>query len=99
MADNKVHLIAHYQVKPGEIDRLLPLLEQPAAARRKEDGNYYYEFFRSMSDSDPTVIVETYADGESVDAHRKSQHFAEIGKAQVIPLLAKREVHSYQALS
>jgi hypothetical protein len=47
-------VIAHYQVKAGEIEAVAELLRQLADASRQEPGNLAYDYFQDFSDPSPT---------------------------------------------
>jgi quinol monooxygenase YgiN len=70
-------------------------LEALAAACREEPGCLAYDVFQSPSQPERYVSIEKYVDAEAFDAHRKADHFKEIGLGRVIPLTVSRDVRMY----
>jgi quinol monooxygenase YgiN len=91
-----LQVIAHYQVRPEEIETVLELLSRLAQASREEPGNLGYEFYQGVEDPGHVVILERYTDEAGLDAHRESDHFRSLGREQIIPRLVSRVVESYQ---
>jgi quinol monooxygenase YgiN len=46
----------------------------------KEAGCNFYELHKSRKDSQVYVVLEQYADQESLDLHGKTDHFRALGK-------------------
>src|SRR5215207_5087020 len=88
-------VIAHYQVKAGEIETVSGLLRQLADASRQEPGNLAYDYFQDLSDPAHLVILERYLSPEHFTEHRESSHFRSLGLEQIIPRLESRHVETY----
>ncbi|WP_104088826.1 putative quinol monooxygenase [Arthrobacter sp. GMC3] len=96
MSTNYFQVIAHYIPQPDEVENVLELLGQLAAASRTEAANISYDFFQGAQDAAHIVILERYTDAAGFAAHREYQHFKEIGLGQIIPKLASRRIESYE---
>lgn len=88
--------IATYTATPETADRVADLLPELARASRREPGNISYTVARHLEEPTVFTIVEIYEDADAFTAHRESVHFAEIGKAQILPLLESRVVVGYE---
>src|SRR5580692_8197564 len=83
-------VIARYQVRPGEEDRVEAALGQLVEPTRAEPGNLDYQVFRDPKDPSLFVLFERYADEAAFDAHRATPHFSAWLAGQVLPALADR---------
>lgn len=92
-----VFIHALYIAAPGNGDEVARLLAILAEASRTEPGNISYEVFRSLDTPERFAILEEYVDMDAFDAHRTSEHFARIGRGEIIPLLALREVNRVES--
>ncbi|SFU11741.1 putative quinol monooxygenase [Arthrobacter sp. ov118] len=90
-------VIAHYQVKTGEIETVAGLLRKLADASRQEPGNLAYDYFQDFSDPAHLVILERYISAEHFTEHRESPHFRSLGLEQIIPRLESRQVEMYSS--
>lgn len=95
MAETFFQVVVRYTVKSGEVDTVLALLGEMAAATRQEAANVSYEFFQGAEDPDHIVILERYTDAAGFSAHRESEHIARIGASQIIPRLASRSILTF----
>ena len=96
MSTSYFQVIAHYFPQPGEVESVLGLLGQLAAASRTEEANLSYEFFRGAEDPAHIIILERYSDSAGFAAHREYDHFKTIGMGEIIPKLASRRIESYE---
>lgn len=83
-------IIAQYQVRAGEEEKVEAALRQMVAPTRAEPGNLDYQVFRDPKDPALFVLFEKYADEAAFEAHLGSQHFATWLAGQVRPALADR---------
>lgn len=82
-----IGIIATLRVQPGkeaEFEGVFAELAPAVAAN--EPGNSYYRLFRT-EEVGVYKVLECYADGAAVDAHRASEHFRTLG-AKLGPCLA-----------
>lgn len=97
MSDESAFLVlAHYTTKPEHTNAVLELLDDLAAASRREPENLSYEYYQQAGAAGEILIVEKYTSSAGFDAHRGSEHFQRIGVGQIIPLLENREVEMYE---
>ncbi|WP_104090276.1 putative quinol monooxygenase [Arthrobacter sp. GMC3] len=96
MPESFFQVVVRYTVKPSEIDTVLGLLGEMAAATRAEEANISYDFFQSAEDPAQIVILERYTDAAGFAAHRGYGHIDRIGTAQIIPRLAGRSIQTFE---
>jgi quinol monooxygenase YgiN len=63
-----------WTVKPEYADRWPSLVKEFTDAVRREPGNIFFEWSRSLDDENTYVLVEAFADGAAED-HVNSDHF------------------------
>jgi quinol monooxygenase YgiN len=83
-------VIAQYQARAGEADRVEAALRNMVAPTRAEPGNRDYQVFRDPSDPSRFVLFERYADSDAFEAHRATPHFGTWLAGVVLPALADR---------
>ena len=96
MAETFFQVVVRYTVKSGEVDTVLELLGEMAAATRKEAGNVSFDFFQGAENPEQIVILERYTDAAGFAAHREYEHIERIGAAQIIPRLASRSIQTFE---
>lgn len=89
-----MQVVAINRVTSEELDTIVGLLGELAAASRKEEGNLSYDFFQDLADPAHLAILECYTRAEDFSAHRESRHFRSIGIEQIIPRLKSRDVQT-----
>lgn len=89
---------ATWVAKPGEAETVRAALERLAPASRQEQGNLYYQPYRSPDEPDVFRIFEVYVDEAAFRAHATSEHFAKWALGQAIPVLASRHFDTYTTL-
>lgn len=92
MNQQTVFTFAKWQVKQGELEKVLELVAAAAEKSRKEPGNLFYKIYQSSADSHTILLHEAYAGSEGVEAHRNAAHYKELVMNQIIPRLEKREI-------
>ncbi|MHA7178202.1 putative quinol monooxygenase [Arthrobacter sp. Sr24] len=95
MAETFFQIVVRYTVKSGEVETVLQLLAEMAAATRQEAANISYDFFQSTENLEQIVILERYTDAAGFAAHREYEHIERIGAAQIIPRLASRSIQTF----
>ncbi|EEI27624.1 MULTISPECIES: putative quinol monooxygenase [Corynebacterium] len=63
-----------YKVKPEFKDNFRELVADFTNATLAEDGNLFFEWFRSTDEDDVYILVEGFKD-DAAEAHVKSDHF------------------------
>jgi (4S)-4-hydroxy-5-phosphonooxypentane-2,3-dione isomerase len=85
-----VTTLARYEVDPGTVDTVLELLATAARATSAETGNLYFHAFRDADDA--IVLVEGWDSAESLETHRRTDHFNSIVLGEIAPKLTSRHV-------
>lgn len=92
MNQKHIHVFAKWQVKEGQVDVVLKLLEVVARKSTEEKGNLFYNIHQSNSDHQTILLYEGYTDEKALDEHRNSEHFRNLVMESIVPLLEHREV-------
>ena len=92
MEQKPITVFAKWQVKDGELDKILNLFAELVNKTRQEEGNLFYTVHQSNTEPNTFMLYEAYKDEAAVAAHRASEHFQAIALGQIIPVLANREV-------
>lgn len=92
-----VVLVAHYRVRPGYADEVAAaLLKMAALVAAHEPGCLLYQANRSIGQDDVFCLYEVYADDAAFAAHAETDHFAEVVKGRIVPMLVSREREVYR---
>jgi quinol monooxygenase YgiN len=89
-----IFIVVKFQVRPEWVDRWLDLAGPFTEATRREPGNLWFEWSRSVDDPSEFVLVEAFVDGDAGAAHVSSEHFAEAMRALPVALVATPKVVS-----
>jgi quinol monooxygenase YgiN len=89
---------ATWTAQPGSEDVVLDAIEKLTPLSRAEPGNQLYQAYRDPTDPQVFHLFEIYDDEAAYAAHGASEHFAEYGHGQAIPVLAKRERAFYETV-
>jgi len=92
MEKKAITVFAKWQVKDGELNNVLNLLAEVAPKSTAEEGNLFYKIHQSNTDAHTLLLYEGYKDEAALNFHRESEHFQTVVVAQIVPLLASREV-------
>jgi (4S)-4-hydroxy-5-phosphonooxypentane-2,3-dione isomerase len=69
-------LLVHLEIKPGQVDRFMPLaLENAKASRETEPGCRQFDVLVDPGDATRVVFYEVYDDEAAFEAHQKTAHF------------------------
>lgn len=75
-----IGLVATVKVKPGTGAQFEAVAKELVAkVRASEPGCKLYVLHRAEAE-DTYVFLERYVDGAAVDAHRKTEHFKDLGR-------------------
>ena len=92
-------LVVRMQVKEGEEDNAIALMEQLAEATRQEPGNELYIPCRDPEHPRSFLFFEQYADKAAFEAHGASEHFQRLAVNGLWSLLdGDRERVFYETL-
>ncbi|HIV73086.1 MAG TPA: antibiotic biosynthesis monooxygenase [Candidatus Aquabacterium excrementipullorum] len=80
-----VGIVATLKVKQGQQALFEEVANQLVAASRAEPGCLEYTLWRT-DDSTVYVFVERYQSPEAIEAHKKSDHYRQLGR-QLAPFL------------
>ena len=69
-------VIAKFDIRPGQRDKLLAVAKPCIEATRRENGCISYELFSSVEDESAMVFVERWRDLDALRAHQQSAHIA-----------------------
>jgi len=70
-----IFITAKFPVKPEFADSWIQISEDFTRATRNEPGCLWFEWSRSVEDSNEYVLVEAFRDGDAGGAHVQSDHF------------------------
>lgn len=76
-----------YTVKPEAVSQFLDAVADFTQGTRAEEGNLWFDWYRSPEDPQEFVLLEAFKDGAG-EAHVNSEHF-QAGLDAMRPLLAK----------
>jgi quinol monooxygenase YgiN len=89
---------ATWTAEPGKEDVVRDAIRKLTPKSRAEEGNLFYQAYQDPAEPSVFRLFEIYADEEAYAAHGASDHFAEYGHGQAIPVLAKRERAFYETI-
>lgn len=93
MEKSRIHVIAKWTVKTGELETVLALLSQVAKATVEEKGNLFYKIQQDNTDPNILLLFEGYKDEVAAAEHRNSSHFQTLVVGKIVPLLEAREIN------
>ena len=70
-----IFITVKWTVRPERSHEWLSLVEDFTRSTRAEDGNLFFEWYRSVNDPDQFLLVEAFRDGAAGAAHVQSAHF------------------------
>lgn len=82
-----IFIVVKFKVKPEYMDQWLEQVDTFTRATRAEPGNLWFEWSRSVEESDTFVLVEAFEDAAG-EAHVKSDHF-KAGLEAMRPMIAQ----------
>jgi quinol monooxygenase YgiN len=89
---------ATWTAEPGKEDVILDAIQKLTPPSRAEEGNVFYQAYQDPAEPSVFHLFEIYRDEAAYTAHGGSEHFAEYGHGQAIPVLAKRERAFYETI-
>ena len=76
MSDQSVMVFASFTPREGRAEAVVSILRRMRTATRQEPGNEQYDLFQAERDGRTTFhLIERYADGGALQAHRDSTHY------------------------
>ncbi|MET3804667.1 quinol monooxygenase YgiN [Nakamurella sp. UYEF19] len=70
-----IFITAKFQVLPEDADTWMDIAGEFTAATRAEPGCLWFDWSRSIDDSNEYVLVEAFRDGDAGGEHVNSAHF------------------------
>ena len=70
-----IFITAKFQVRPEDADLWPEITRSFTESTRSEAGCLWFDWSRSVDDSNEYVLVEAFADGDAGAAHVQSDHF------------------------
>jgi quinol monooxygenase YgiN len=89
---------AVWTAQPGQEDVVRDAIDKLTPPSRLEPGNRFYQAYQSPDEPSVFRLFEIYDDEDAYKAHGASEHFAQYGLNQAIPVLASRERAFYETI-
>jgi quinol monooxygenase YgiN len=91
-------VVAQWEAKPGEADKVAAILERFLPEAQREDGVNLFLISRARENPAQFLFYELFRDEAAFKAHQESAHFKTYIAGEALPLLAKRERAQYGLL-
>jgi quinol monooxygenase YgiN len=70
-----IFIVVQFTVRPEYSDQWIELVDDFTQATRREPGNLWFEWSRSVENPDQFVLLEAFHDGDAGVQHVNSDHF------------------------
>lgn len=70
-----IFIVVKFTIRADRSDEWLSLIEDFTQATRREAGNIFFEWSRSVDDPHQYVLLEAFASSQAGSAHVTSEHF------------------------
>lgn len=91
-----VTVVARWKVKKEHVDSVLKYSKPLIDLSRQEQGNIKYDLYAKSDSSNEFLIFEIYNSMDDFKFHQKTEHFIDIAKKQIHPLLESSEVSIFE---
>ena len=91
-------VVAQWEAKPGEADKVAAILDRFLPEAQREDGVKLFLISRATDNPAQFLFYELFRDEAAFQAHQDSAHFKTHIAEQALPLLARRERTQYALL-
>jgi len=98
VADGGLLVIAQWEAKDGQADRVAEILSRFLPEAQREPGAKLFLISRARENPAQFLFYEPFRDEAAFKAHQDSAHFKTYIAEQALPLLAKRERAQYALL-
>jgi quinol monooxygenase YgiN len=88
-------VVARWRPRDGQIDKIEAILRELAREIRREPGNLQFIVNRSRDDPNEFLLYEQYVSEQAFLDHRQTPHFKTLVLEQAVPLLERREIHTF----
>ena len=83
-----IFIVVKFTVRPEYRDEWMDRVSDFTAATRREPGNLWFDWSRSVENPDEFVLIEAFEEGDGAAEHVNSDHF-KAATEQLPPLLVK----------
>src|ERR1700737_1252551 len=83
-----IFIVVKFTVRPEYSEEWIDLVGDFTLATRREPGNLWFEWSRSVENPNQFVLLEAFRDGDAGGEHVHSEHF-KAATEQLPPLLVK----------
>jgi quinol monooxygenase YgiN len=88
-------VVAQWEAKPGEADKVAAILASFLPEAQREDGAKLFLISRGKDNPAQFLFYELFRNEAAFKAHQESTHFKTYIAGQALPLLARRERTQY----
>ena len=72
---SEIRIVAELDIKPGQRETLMPVLEKLVAGSRAEAGNRMYDLTENRDNPNHLFVIETWASEQAIAEHNATAHF------------------------
>lgn len=83
-----IFITVKFTVRPEHSDEWLDRVDDFTQATRREPGNLWFDWFRSVDDPNQFVLIEAFRDSAAGAAHVGAEHFR-MAQKTLPPMLAQ----------
>jgi quinol monooxygenase YgiN len=91
-------IVARWRPRDGQIEKIEAILRALTKEIRREPGNLQFIVNRSHDDPNEFLLYEQYVSEQAFLDHRQTPHFKTLVLEQAVPLLERREIHTFSVL-
>jgi len=88
-------IVARWRPREGQTEKIEAILRELTKEIRREAGNLQFIVNRSRDDPNEFLLYEQYVSEQAFLEHRQMAHFKRLVLEQAVPLLERREIHSF----
>lgn len=88
-------VVARWQSREGETEKIQSILLELAAAVRREPGNLQFTLHRGCDNTNEFLLYEVYKSEQAFRDHQDTEHFKRLVLDRAVPLLTVRERAAY----
>lgn len=91
-------VVAYWRPRDGQTEKVEAILRELAKEIRREPGNLLFTVNRSRDNPNEFLLYEQYKSEQAFLDHRQTPHFKTLVLEGAVPLLERREIHTYSVL-
>jgi quinol monooxygenase YgiN len=92
-------VVAYWRPRAGQAEKIEAILRELAKEVRREAGNVQFVINRSCEDPNEFLLYEQYVSEQAFLDHQQTTHFKTLVLERAVPLLERRERHTYSILN